>query len=88
MRVTGTAPPLSLEAREADRLTLSIAMDAEERLEVRVANAHPHRAAIDTSSEAAVPPDSLAFSEPANQGGCAVVWLEVPFPPGLGFRPR
>jgi hypothetical protein len=78
--IEGTAPALMLRRARTESIHVALAADATGTVQVRLGDQLVHRTVIDTTKALATPPYALAFDEAPAGRGCAVVWLEIPFP--------
>ena len=78
VRIEGTKPDATLSGATGDSVAVSLVADGAGAVSARI-GAETTRMTIDTSSEIAEPPYALTFDSDTTSG-CAVVWLEIPFP--------
>jgi hypothetical protein len=83
LRVDGIAPPLEWSAEGSDRTRISLMADAHGTITATPGGV-PDRSAVDTAAPPPDPPYTLAFDGGSDGTGCALVWLEIPFP----FEPK
>ena len=80
LRIEGTRPPLTLVRPASEKVGVSLVADRTGMLQARLGEHSVHATAIDTLAALPAPPYSLAFNGGPGDKGCAVVWLEIPFP--------
>ena len=83
VRVDGIAPPLEWSAEGSDRTRISLMADAHGTITATPGGV-PDRSAVDTAAPPPDPPYTFAFDGGSDGTGCALVWLEIPFP----FEPK
>lgn len=76
VRVEGTKPEMTLHATVAETVGVSLAANSSGPLRATVGGAKTLSSSIDTTSPPPNPPYTFTF----DGAGCAVVWLEIPFP--------
>lgn len=85
IRVDGTIPTLAVTRPAATAAVgISIAADATGALHANL-DGEPTALTVDPSGERTAAPYSLTFAD-GSPNGCAVVWLEIPFPRAASFQ--
>lgn len=80
VRIEGTTPAITLHHAAADTVGVSLVANGTGWLQARMGEDRAHQSRIDTTTPPPDPPYVLAFDGERGGRGCAVVWLEVPFP--------
>jgi hypothetical protein len=79
-RIAGTTPAITLRDRAAGRSSISLVASGSGSLVAEVADGTVE-SRIDSAGPTPDPPYGLSFASDRGDTGCAVVWLELPFPP-------
>jgi hypothetical protein len=82
--IGGTAPAITMNGPAGDTLGLSLIADGNGAVLARLGVEETRSTVIDASAKVPEPPYSLTFSSGADESGCNLVWLEIPFP----FEPK
>jgi hypothetical protein len=85
VQLEGTVPPATLAGGSAESVMVSLSANEPGSLVAKVDH-EATQLGIDSSSQAPDAPYTLAFSGDPGLSGCAVVWLEIPFPSGKPSR--
>jgi hypothetical protein len=84
--VEGTKPAMVFEAAASETVIVSLAGHGTGAVDVLLGGERGQSSRIDTTSFPPEPPYALTFDGGPAGTGCAVVWLEIPFPPEATFR--
>ena len=79
-QVDGTKPPLTITAGTDQQLGLSLVAGGDGVVQVKLGSDRTYTTRVDSSSPPPTPPYSLSFHAAGAEPGCALVWLEIPFP--------
>jgi hypothetical protein len=82
VQIDGTKPAMRLHGGAAEKVGVSLVADGTGAVQVRVGEGRTQVSRLDPATPIPDPPYTLTFDGGPAATGCAVVWLEIPFPTG------